>query len=190
MKKLTLALSTLALAGCVAMAKVDSGDRAVGDRLAVNIEGAWNHLQAPGLGPAQTWTREGLTVDQLLLYSGIKDGELVHASANSGKQKDFAFRAGMMPDEVVAMFEGMLTRDGSSFKLIRLEPSPFGGRKGFRFDYVLTRKVDNVVLSGMGWGVVSKGELFAIVYMAPRLVFFKRHAAQVEKIALSAKVKD
>jgi len=190
MKKLTLALSTLVLAGCVAIAKVDSGDRTVGDRLAVNIEGAWNHLQAPNLGPAQTWTREGLTVDQLLLYSGIKDGELVHASGNIAKQKDFVFRAGMMPDEIVAMFEGMLTRDGSSFKLTKLEPSLFGGLKGFRFDYALTRKVDNVVLSGMGWGTVSKGELFAIVYMAPRLVFFSRHAAQVEKIALSAKVKE
>lgn len=190
MKKPTLALVMLVLAGCTTMAKVDSGDRAVGDRLAVNIEGAWNQLQAPGLGPAQTWTREGLTVDQLLLYSGIKNGELVHAPSHGGKAKDFAFRAGMMPDEIVAMFEGMLTRDGSSFKLTRLEPSPFGGLKGFRFDYVLTRKVDNVVLSGMGWGVVSKGELFAIVYMAPRLVFFSRHAAQVEKIALSAKVKE
>lgn len=190
MKTLTLVLSTLVLAGCVAMAKVDPGNRAVGDRLAVEIEGAWNHLQAPGLGPAQTWTREGLTVDQLLLYSGIKDGELVHAPSHGGNQKDFAFRAGMMPDEVVAMFEGMLTRDGSSFKLTRLAPSPFGGLKGFRFDYMLTRKVDNVVLSGMGWGVVSRGELFAIVYMAPRLVFFSRHAAQVEKIALSAKVKE
>lgn len=190
MKTLTLALSVVVLAGCAAMAKVDSGDRTVGDRLAVNIEGAWNHLQAPGLGPAQTWTREGLTVDQLLLYSGIKNGELVHAPSRSGRGKDFAFRAGMMPDEIVAMYEGMLTRDGSSFKLTRLEPSPFGGLKGFRFDFVLTRKLDNVVLSGMGWGVVSKEELFAILYMAPRLVFFSRHAAQVEKIALSAKVRE
>ncbi len=190
MKKLTFALCILVLAGCVTMAKVDSGDRTVGDRLTVSIDGAWNQLQAPGLGPAQTWTREGLTVDQLLLYSGIKNGELVHAPGRTGKEKEFAFRAGMMPDEIVAMFEGMLTRDGSSFKLTRLEPSPFGGLKGFRFDYVLTRKVDNVVLSGMGWGVVSKGELFAIIYMAPRLVFFSRHAAQVEKIALTAKVKE
>jgi len=190
MKKLTISLCALMLAGCVAMAKVDSGDHAVGDRLAVHIEGVWNHLQAPGLGPAQTWTREGLPIDQLLLYSGIKDGALVHPSGNNHKQKDFAFRASMMPDEIVAMFEGMLTRDGSSFKLTKLEPSPFGGLKGFRFDYMLTRKVDNVVLSGMGWGGVSKGELFAILYMAPRLVFFSRHAAQVEKIALSAKVKE
>lgn len=191
MKRLTIACCALALAGCVAMAKVEMGDRAIGERLAVKIEGAWNHLDAPGLGPAQTWTMEGLPVDQLLLYSGVKDGEVVHArGGGGGKPKDFAFRAKMQPDEIVAMFEGMLTRDGSSFKLVKLEPSTFGGLKGFRFDYALIRKVDNVVLSGVGWGAVSKGELFAMLYTAPRLAFFSRHAAQVEKIAMSARVKE
>lgn len=191
MKRLTIACCALALAGCVAMAKVEMGDRAIGERLAVKIEGAWNHLDAPGLGPAQTWTMEGLPVDQLLLYSDVKDGELVHArGGGGGKPKDFAFRAKMQPDEIVAMFEGMLTRDGSSFKLVKLEPAAFGGLKGFRFDYALIRKVDNVVLSGVGWGAVSKGELFAMLYMAPRLAFFSRHAAQVEKIAMSARVKE
>jgi hypothetical protein len=180
----------MALAGCVAMAKVEQGDRAIGDRLSITIDGPWNHLQASGLGPAQTWTMEGLPVDQLLLYSGIKDGELLHASRGSGKQKDFAFRSSMQPDEIVTLFEGVLTRDGSSFKLLKLEPSPFGGLKGFRFEYLLTRKVDNVAILGVGWGGLSRGELFCILYMAPRLVFFSRHAGQVEKIALSARVKE
>jgi len=44
------------------------------------------------------------------------------------------------------------------------------------------------VLSGEGWAAVSKGELFAMLYMAPRLGFFARHAPEVEKIAASAKI--
>lgn len=192
MRRLISVVCVLALAGCVAMAKVEKGDRTIGDRLAVKIEGAWNHLEAPGqdLGPAQTWTMEGLPVDQLLIYTGIKDGELVHASGGSGKRKDFAFRANMQPDEIVAMFEGMLTRDGSSFRLTKMEPSPFGGVKGVHFEFTRIRKVDNVVLSGEGWAAVSKGELFAMLYMAPRLGFFPRHAAQVQKIAMSAKIRE
>ena len=189
MRKLAIALCVLLLAGCVSMAKVEKGDRAVGDRLSLKIEGAWNHLQAPGLGPAEIWTQEGITVDELLLYSGIKDGELVHVADRTGKRKDFAFRSKMQPDEIVSMFEGMLTRDGSSFKLTRLEPAAFAGTKGFHFEFELTRKVDNVVLNGAGWGVVSKGELFAILYKAPRLVFYPRYAGQVEKIAMSATLK-
>ena len=77
MKRLMIVLCMLTLAGCVAMAKVETGDHAIGERLAVKLDGAWNYLEAPGLGPARTWTMEGLPVDQLLLYSGLKDGELV-----------------------------------------------------------------------------------------------------------------
>ena len=189
MRTLAIVSCTLALAGCVAMAKVETGDRAIGERLSVKIEGAWNHLKAPGLGPAQTWTMEGLPIDQLLLYSGIKDGELIHPRGG-GKQRNYAFRSNMQPHEIVALFEGMLTRDGSRFSLAKLEPSAFGGRDGFRFEFGLARRVDNVVLSGVGYGAVSKGELFAILYMAPRLGFFDRHAPQVEHIARSALIKE
>ena len=190
MRRLIIVVCVLALAGCVAMAKVEKGDRAIGDRLAVKIEGAWNRLDASDLGPAQTWTMEGLPVDSLLIYTGIKDGDLMHASGRGGNQKEFAFRSNMQPDEIVAMFEGMLTRDGSSFKLVRMEPSAFGGVKGVHFEFTRIRKVDNVVLSGAGWASVSKGELFAMLYMAPRLGFFPRHAPDVERIAKSAKIRE
>ena len=80
--------------------------------------------------------------------------------------------------------------DGSSFRLTKMEPSPFGGVKGVHFEFTRIRKVDNVVLSGEGWAAVSKGELFAMLYMAPRLGFFPRHAAQVQKIAMSAKIRE
>jgi hypothetical protein len=184
-----LAVVMLVLAaGCASVAKVESGERTVGERLVLLLEGAWNHVNAPGMGPAQVWTMEGLPVDQLLIYSGIKDGQTVHATGG-GPQKSFAFRSAMQPDEVVAMFEGMMTRDGSSFRLMKLEPAPFGG-KGFRFEYALTRKVDNVQLSGIGYGNVSKGELFALLYAAPRIEFFPRHRARVEGIARSVRVND
>lgn len=191
MKNHLTALLLLALTGCVSVAKVETGERTVGDRLTLKLAGAWNHVSAPGLGPAETWTMEGLPVDQLLVYSGIKHDEPIHGTmAGEAQKKTFSFRSGMQPDEIAALFEGMLTRDGSSYKLVRLEPVRFGGQQGFRFEYALTRKIDNVQLSGVGYGAVSKGELFALVYMAPRLAFFGRHAPTVEQIALSARVKD
>lgn len=173
-------------AGCASVNKIDSGERRIGDRLVMHLEGAWNHVDAPMMGPAQTWTMEGLTIDQLLIYSGHKDGQPVHAGGG-GQQKSFSFRSSMQAEEIVSMFEGMLTRDGSTFKLVRLEPVTFGER-GFRFEYSIIRKVDSVQLSGIGYGTVSKGELFAILYMAPRLTFFPRHQNRVEQMARSARV--
>ncbi len=188
MKTIIAVMVVVLAAGCATVEKVETGERAVGERLTLTLEGPWNRVNAPGMGPEQVWTMEGLTVDQLLVYSGIKNDELVHASSG-GSAKRFAFRSGMQPDEVVAVFEGALTRDGSQFTLSKLEPVSFGGEKGFRFEYAIVRRVDNAQLSGVGYGVVSKGELFALLYHAPRLAFFPRHLPRVEQIAKSAKVK-
>ena len=190
MKRYVAALALLALTGCVSVTKVETGERTVGERLALSLTGTWNHVNAPNIGPAQTWTMEGLPVDQLLVYSGLKNDEAIHATmAGEAGKKTFYFKSGMEPHEIAGLFEGMLTRDGSSYKLVKLEPMPFGGQQGFRFEYALTRKLDNVQLSGVGYGTVSRGELFALVYHAPRLAFFARHAPTVEQIARSARVK-
>ena len=185
MNRLIVLALVAGLAGCVTIEKVEKGDRAVGERLQVVIEGPWN--RAPATGPAEIWTMEGLPVDQLILYSGLKDGQPIHSGGGSGKS--FVFKSSMPPDEIVALFEGMFTRDGSHFRLTRLEPVDFAGQKGFRFEYALTRRSTNVQLSGLGYGTVAKGELFAILYMAPRLVFFARHRDNVERIARSAHLK-
>jgi len=103
-----------------------------------------------------------------------------------GQKRSFTFKSGMQPEQIVQLFEGMFTRDGSTFALTKLEPASFGGSHGFRFEYGLTRKVDNVQLSGLGFVAVDKGELFAIVYLAPRLTFFPRHVARVQQMAGSA----
>jgi hypothetical protein len=188
-----LAACLLALAGCASTVKVQSGEQVIGERLVFNLEGPWNQVNLPGQGPAKVWTMEGLPIDQLLVYSGLKDGEAVGNVPSQGDaaaaRKKLEFHAAMRPDEIVALFEGMLSRDGSTFALTKLEPVAFGGGKGFRFDYSLTRKVDSVQLSGMGFGVVDKGQLFAIVYLAPRLTFFPRHKPRVEQMAQSAHLK-
>jgi hypothetical protein len=188
MRRLLVVLAIAALAGCATVNKMESGDQKIGERMTLHLEGAWNHVALPNQGPAQTWTMEGLPVDVLLIYSGLKDGQAIHGPGTAG-QKSFNFQAKMQPDEIVALFEGFLSRDGSEFKLLKLEPSAFGGEKGFRFEYALTRKVDGVALSGFGYSAISKGELFALVYQAPRLTFFSRHKDRVEQIARSARVK-
>lgn len=178
------------LAGCATrqVTKIESGDQVIGERLQVKVTGPWNHFSSPLLAPAEAWTMEGLPIDQLLIYSGVKDGEPIHPISSGTGGKSFNFRSNMQPDEIVAMFEGALTRDGSTFKLAKLEPSSFAGTKGLRFEYAIVRKIDGVPLSGVGFAGVSNGELFAMLYSAPRMGFFPRHQQRVEEIAKTAKV--
>lgn len=193
MKTLTR-LATLAvavtLAGCAAVSKVSSGDALVRDRLAVTVDMAWNKFER-GLGDNTTvWTVEGITIDALQFYVGVKNGELIAPTPREGKGVlPLAFKSAMQPADIVALYQGLWTRDGSAFTLDKLEPAPFIGENGFRLEYSLTRKVDEVHLRGVAWGAVRNGELFLINYSAPRLGFFGRHIAQVEKLAASAQVR-
>ncbi|MCX7163037.1 MAG: hypothetical protein NT083_08355 [Rhodocyclales bacterium] len=190
MKKLLVLSLALLLTACASIRKVESGANLVNERLSLNVDGSWNHLDFPGIKPAQVWTMEGITIDELLVYSGIRDGQAMHPESPVGsKQKNFVFRKTMQIEEIVSMLEGVLSRDGSTFKLIKLEPYAFGGRKGFRFEYERIRKIDNVQMRGVGFGAIDKDELFALVYQAPRLTFFPRHQPRIEAIAKTVSIK-
>lgn len=189
MRTFGIALLVLALAGCAPMMvqKVDTGSKTVGERLMLKPDTAWNELT--GEPPAHVWTLEGVPIDRLLIYSGIKDGEAINpARSASSTAKSFTFRSDMQGDEIVAMFEGMLTRDQSTFTLVKLEPAAFAAGKGVRFQYELIRKVDSVPLAGVGYAVVDGGQLFAMLYNAPRLAFFPRHESDFEHLAKSARI--
>lgn len=189
MKKLLFCILVMLLSACASVQKIDSGPRTVGERLVLTIEGMWNHLDFPNIKPAQVWTMEGVTIDELLIYSGIRDGAAMHPENAKPEIKNFVFRSNMQAEEVVSMFEGVLTRDGSTFKLVKLEPFAFGGKKGYRFEYERIRKVDGVLLRGVGFFAIDRAELFALVYHAPRLTFFPRHRERVENIAKSVRIK-
>jgi hypothetical protein len=193
MRRLLLLLVAFELAGCAVvpkMEKVESPQQNIGARLEVTLDQTWNHFQSAQIAPARVWTTEGLPIDELRVYAGVKGGEAIDAGAPvvAGAKK-IEFRAGMQPDEIVAMFEGLYTKGGSTFKLDKLEPWSFGGEKGFRFEFTFTRKVDGVVNLGVGYGTVSKEELFALLYFAPRLGFFPRNKDKVEQVARSARLK-
>ena len=176
-------IAVLCLAGCATVRKVETGSHQVGERLSISIDGAWNHLDFPGIKPAQVWTMEGIPIDELMIYSAIEDGVVMHDDSGGSDRKDIVFRSSMQIEEMVSMFESVLTRDGSTFKLTKVEPSLFGGKKGFHFEYERIRRVDGLRQLGFGYGAVDKGQLFALIYHAPRLTFFPRYKDQVEDIA-------
>lgn len=184
-----VSLSTaLLLGGCAAVSVVSQGEVVVERRLVVQADRPWTQFGSH-LTHVPTWTHEGITVDELKFYVGIKDGQVLPA-APVKNTTPLTFRAKMSPQEVVALFQAMLTRDGSSFQLDKIEPTTFLQSPGFRFDYSLIRKSDDVQLKGAAFGVVKNGELFVMTYSAPRLVFFPRYLPAFEKLASSATVRN
>ena len=191
MKKLLLALAFAAfLGGCAQVTKIGPGEATIAERIGVPVDSGWNQLDGRfgGSHAAAIWTTEGLAIDQLNFYVGVKDGDLI--AANPGKeQRPLAFKATMQPHEVVALFEAFYSRDGSSFKLDKLEATEFLGQRGWRAHYTVVRKLDDVKLSGSAWATVRAGELFAMTFAAPSVGFYARQIGKVEKAAAAARFK-
>jgi hypothetical protein len=186
---------SLVMAGCAAVAKVESGQQVVANRLVLDLDGPWNRFtrtsaQGASAIDVPTWTVEGFTVDRLQFFVGIKDGQPIAERPRGAKeQRPLDFHATMKAHEIVGLFEGLYTQDGSTFTLDRIEPVTFIGESGFKYSYTLVRKHDDVKLSGVGYGAVHAGELTVINYSAPRLGFFPKYKDQIEKMALGARMK-
>lgn len=195
MKKLlaTLALGAL-LAGCAAITKVE-GDQLVRERMQVKLASAWNRVAPPGSRqPFDTWTQEGIYLDELRMWAGLKSGEAIMVAPRvaSGQEKAKrvpTFTTGMSPDQLVNLFETMYSIDGSLVQVTKVQPADFAGGSGVRFEFAVTRKRDDVQLLGVGWVREQKGEMFAATFVAPKLSFFARLAPKAEAVVKTAQVR-
>jgi hypothetical protein len=191
MKRIASLLIVAALlAGCAAAVKVGQGEAIVGDRLSVPSDSAWNQLAGrfSGTNSAAVWTTEGVAIDQVNFYVGVKDGEALAATAGK-EQRPLNFKSAMQGHEIVALFEAVHTRDGSAYKLERLDAVTFLGQRGWRAQFTLVRKIDDVKLTGSLWATVRDGQLYAMTFAAPSLVFYPRLAPKVEQFAAAARIK-
>lgn len=191
MKRLLRTLSlALALTGCAVVTKIGPGEALIAEKIGVPVDAGWNQFAGRfgGSNAAALWTNEGLTVDQLSFYVAMKDGDAI-APPLGKDQRPLTFKSAMQPHEVVALFEAFYTRDGSSFKLDKLEATDFLGQRGWRANYTVVRKIDDVKLAGSAWATVRAGELFAMTYTAPSIGFYPRQLPRVEKVASAARFK-
>lgn len=184
------AAAVLVLAACAQVSQVATGEVTVRDRLTVTTTTTWNQFER-GLGDnTPTWTQEGIAVDALQFIVAVKDGELIAPTPSEPKGvRPLAFKAAMSPADIAKLYETLWTRDGSTFTLERLAPETFAGQPGFRFEYTLVRRTDEVRLRGMAVGAVKDGQLFMIHYAAPRLAFYPRYQPLVEALVKTARIR-
>ena len=184
-------LAVTLLAACAQVSKVQTGDTTIRERLIVTVEQPWNMFDKPINGDkTPTWTKDGITVDALMFYVGLKDGELIAPTPAEPKgQTPLAFKSTMSTEAVVELYRALYSRNGSTFTLDKVTPTTFLGQQGFKFEWSGVRKSDEVLLRGVVWGAVHQGQLFAITYSAPRLAFFPRGIAAVEKLVATARLR-
>lgn len=183
------------LAGCASVHKVE-GEQTVGSRLVVKVPDAWNKIALPGSSePFELWTQEGFSLDQLRFWAAIKPQQSLitmpprPSTPGAKAPRVPTFQAGMSPDQLVTLFEAVYAADGSLVQMTRVEPAPFAGKPGVRFEFTITRKGDDLTLLGDGWAAVHGGELFAATFIAPRLSFHARLRPRAEAVIASAQIR-
>lgn len=193
-KALFVAAAVVLLAGCATTVVKVEGDQVVNGRMRVRLTDAWNKVTpAGGDQPYESWTQEGLALDQLRLWAALPAGRNLVAPPKNVPSGQTAprvptFTTGMQPDQLVSLFEVLYAIDGSMVNVGKVEPTVFAGEKGVRFEFAVTRKSDGVQLSGIGWAAIRKDELYAASFVAPRLSFFSRLAPMVERVVKSAQI--
>ena len=195
MRLLLALLLAIALAACTTISKVE-GDQVVNDKLAVHVPAAWNKVQSPwGKEPYDTWTQEGMPLDHLRFWGGVKSGQPLMAKPvvffRARGEKDArvpTFKTGMPPEKLVSLFEELYATAGT-VKLTRVEAATFAGEKGVRFEFTLARRFDDLTLKGVGWVSVRDDRLYAATFIAPRLSFYDRLLPMAESVVKTARIK-
>lgn len=185
-----IAIASLLLSACVAFTAVGPGPVTIKDRLTVTLDGAWNRFDAPGGDGSELWTSEGVSLDTLVFYPGVADGETLGKPRTNNPKALPKFRAAMSPSEIAELLEAYVTIDGSSFRQEKLAPSTFAGGPGFRLEFRSVRKGDEVDFRGIAWGIVRDNRLYLMLYRAPASHYFQKHLARVEGIAASAAIRN
>lgn len=191
MKKILALVLAVLLAGCAAVVKVE-GDQVVNNKLAVKLPAAWNRI-AIHQEPYELWTQDGVTLDQLRFWAGVKPGQALIRTPNTPMGQKAprvpTFEANMTPDQLVALFEILYAADGSQVRITRIEPGEFAGEKGIRFEFAVIKKTTDLQLKGTGWAAVRGGELYAAAFTAPELAFYKRLLPKAEAVVATARIK-
>lgn len=187
-----LLLPALLATGCMApytWTPVPISETTLPGGFAVKAGPLWNQLDG---GPKQAhhvlWTVHGAPLDQMHFYTGVADGEpLVPAGKTPSKQLA-TFKANAQPEDIVELYEARVSQDGSTFTRDKLAPCPFAGGDGFRFEFTLIRKSDEVTCKGVGFAVVKDRRLYLMVFQAARLHYYPTLLGKVEEVARTARI--
>lgn len=201
MKRVVALLPVLLLAACANVSRME-GEQVVNDRLAVQVSEAWNRISDPwDAPPYETWTQEGVPLDHLRLWGGVRPGQplmtrpVVFSRAEDARQPRVpTFRSGLPPDKLVSLFEELYSNAGV-VTVTRVQPALFAGQQGVRFEFTLERRRDDLSMQGVGWVAVRADptwgeELYAATFVAPKLAFYDRLLPMAEAVVKTTRIRE
>jgi len=187
-------LAAALLAGCATtFTLVEPQRQTVGGVISVEPGMKWNRIGMSNYkGKVEAWTLDGPTLNTLLFFTGVPDGEplFVRASADQSKlEKPPVFRSNMNPLEIQELLEATARRyfQTTLAEERNLHAESVADGRGFRFE---TRMVgrDEVERAGVFVGTVRSGKLYGAWFQGAKLHYFQRYVAEFDRIVASARL--
>jgi hypothetical protein len=187
-------LAAALLAGCASQfTLVEPQRQTVGGVISVEPGMKWNKLGRSNYkGKVEVWTLDGPTLNTLLFFTGVPDGEplFVRASVDQSKvEKPPVFRSNMNPLEIQELLEATARRyfQTTLAEERNLRAESIADGRGFRFE---TRMVgrDEVERAGVFAGTVRNGKLYGAWFQGAKLHYFQRYVPEFDRIVASARL--
>jgi hypothetical protein len=159
-------------------------------RMKITPESDWNRSSMRPSKRGESWTRDGISLNELTFYAGIKPGEPIFRQGYAQDQKLPKFKAEMLPTDLVEMFEASnrVLLQSSVFKVEVTEPTKLGKHTAVRFQYSYAVQAEDMPRKGEAVAAIVHGELYIVNFIAPSLYFFDRDITEVRKMVESVEL--
>lgn len=162
--------------------------------LQVNAGSGWNLAPAQATPNSrknsQTWTKDGLLLNRLVIIPAVNDGEAILISRDQSAALP-PFRANMLPNELEELTESTLVKlfgEGNAVvSTDNLRPWKFAEHPGVMFDLhaAVTESPD---YRGMVGAMIVEQKLYMILFIAATPHYYDKHRAEVEELIKSAAI--
>ncbi len=191
-----LALAAALTSACapVGYRAVLSGVNSLG-ALQVNADTGWNlapvHATPNARSDSQTWTKDGLLLDRLVLIPAVSDGEPIFQSRDASDALP-PFRANMLPNEIEELTESTIVKmfgEGNAVvSTEKLRPWGFAEHRGVMFDLAVT-VTESPDYRGMVGAFIVEDKLYMIIFVAATPHYYDKHIANVQALIQGAAIR-
>lgn len=158
--------------------------------LTVTTDRDWNRLGSRIGRNAESWTLDGLQLNDLTFYGGIENDKTLFREVDKMNRPLPRFSSSMLLPDIAQLFEGSyrVAVGTSLISIDSIEPAIFGGSQGFRFTYSFTVQGEEVRRLGEARGAIVGGKLYMMTFEAPVIHYFDRDVTAFRAIADSARI--
>jgi len=154
------------------------------DGLHLSTPVSWSDLGHKG---ERLWTRDGVNLNALRIYTDVEPGEHVFRARLRGEKDEGArFRKGLSNPEIAELIvEGLRGSGLANVSATSIAPAQLNGQAGFQAELSFDSR-SGLHYRGLLLGEGEDGSLSFLLYTAPAEFYFERDATAIKAIMRSA----